>query len=143
MGVRMISKPYRIHKKAQGQSLLEFALILPLLVLVLVGVFDLGRALFALITINNSAREGARYGTLHTDEAVTALQAAAVLEAQNSGIVINNGNVTVTCPDDGAAWPCNRGTAVRVRVNYTFTSLLNMFIPTSINMSRAVEMAVP
>ena len=123
---------------------MEFALILPVLVLVLVGVFDLGRALFYLITINNAAREGARYGTLHTDEAVTALQAAAVAEAQGSGINITAANVTVVCPEDvgGPAWPCDRGNAIRVWVNYTFEPILQIIIP-SINMQRYVEMAVP
>jgi len=139
----MSSKSLHMHKKGQGQSLLEFALILPVLVIVLVGVFDLGRALFALITITNAAREGARYGSLHTDETVDMVQAAAVLEGQGSGITVTASNVSVSCPDDGAAWPCNRGTAVRVTVNYAYESLLNVIIPANINMSRSVEMAVP
>jgi hypothetical protein len=133
----------QLHEKSQGQSMLEFALVLPLLLLVLVGVFDLGRALFVVITINNSAREGARYGTLHFDETVdTNLKLAAVNEAVNSGIIVNPEDVTITCPDDGVAWPCNRGTAIRVTVEHEFTPLLGVIIPT-IHVSRSVEMAVP
>jgi len=141
----MSSKSLHMHKKGQGQSLLEFALILPVLVIVLVGVFDLGRALFALITITNAAREGARYGTLHFDELVdTNIKQAAVDEATGSGITITLSNVYVTCPDTlGDTWPCSRGTAVRVTVNHTFESLLKVVIPADINMSRSVEMAVP
>jgi Flp pilus assembly protein TadG len=138
----MNSKAFYLHKKGQGQSLVEFALILPVLVLVLVGVFDLGRALFALITITNAAREGARYGTLHTDETADMVKAAALQEIQGSGINITAANLTVDCPDDGAAWPCNRGTAVRVGVSYTFDPILGVIIP-SITMQRYVEMAVP
>jgi hypothetical protein len=133
----MISKSHILHKNGQGQSLLEFALILPILILVLVGVFDLGRALFALITINNAAREGARYGTVDTN-----LKLTAVNEAVNSGILIELGDVTVDCPDDGVAWPCNRGTAVRVTVVHSYVPLLGIIIPT-IDISRSVEMAVP
>ncbi len=44
----------------QGQSLLEFALILPLLLLFVLGLFDLGYAVFLDNTISNAAREGAR-----------------------------------------------------------------------------------
>lgn len=51
----------------RGQSLVEFALILPLLVLILMGVFDFGRAFFAYNAISNGAREGARYGIIHPD----------------------------------------------------------------------------
>ncbi len=49
----------------RGQSLVEFALILPLLVLILMGVFDFGRAFFAYNAISGGAREGARYGVIH------------------------------------------------------------------------------
>lgn len=140
----MGSELFAIDKSRRGQSLLEFALILPVLVIVLVGIFDLGRAFFALITINNAAREGARYGTLNFDELdTTGILAATVLEAQGSGINIASSDVSIACPDDGAAWPCNRGTAVRVTVNYTFTPLLGMIIPATINMQRFAEMAIP
>jgi Flp pilus assembly protein TadG len=131
------------RKSNKGQSLVEFALILPLLILILIGVFDLGRALFALITINNAAREGARYGTLHTDETVDMIQAAAVAEAQGQGVDVNLGDVSVTCPDDGATWPCNRGTAVRVTVDYAFDPIIGVILPATINIQRFNEMAVP
>ena len=45
-----------------GQSLAEFAITLPVLLLLLLGVLDLGRLFFAYIAVNNAAREGARYG---------------------------------------------------------------------------------
>jgi len=38
---------------------------MPLLVLILMGVFDFGRAFFAYNAISNGAREGARYGVIH------------------------------------------------------------------------------
>lgn len=123
--------------------MVEFALILPLLIIIIVGVFDLGRAFFAYITITNAAREGARYGTLHTDELVGQVQSAAVTEATSSGINITSGNVVVTCPDTATAWPCGSGESVKVTVSYTFNSWLNMIIPASVTMQRSVEMAVP
>ena len=44
----------------RGQALVEFALVLPIFVLLLVAIFDLGRAVFAYNTLTNAAREGAR-----------------------------------------------------------------------------------
>lgn len=44
----------------KGQALVEFALVIPLFLLLLVGLFDLGRAVFAYNTLTNAAREGAR-----------------------------------------------------------------------------------
>jgi len=51
----------RGHADARrGQALLEFALVLPIFILLLVAIFDLGRAAFAYNTLTNAAREGAR-----------------------------------------------------------------------------------
>lgn len=47
-----------------GQSLLEFALVLPLLLLVIFGILDLGFAVYANNTVALSAREGARRGVI-------------------------------------------------------------------------------
>ena len=58
------------NKKQSGQSLLEFAIILPLLLLLVMGVFDLGRGIYYFSAIHNAAREGARYGAVnHCDVA--------------------------------------------------------------------------
>lgn len=45
-----------------GQTLIEFALIFPLLMFLLVGLFDLGRAVFYYSSLSNAVREAARTG---------------------------------------------------------------------------------
>jgi Flp pilus assembly protein TadG len=47
-------------REDRGQTLVEFALILPIFVLLLVGIFDFGRAIYAYNTISNAAREAVR-----------------------------------------------------------------------------------
>jgi len=47
-----------------GQGLVEFALILPFLLLVVLGTFDMGRAVYTKTVISNAAREGARVGII-------------------------------------------------------------------------------
>lgn len=47
---------------AKGSSLVEFAVCLPLLVVLVVGIFDFGGAFNQKQILNNSAREGARFG---------------------------------------------------------------------------------
>lgn len=44
----------------RGQALVEFALVIPVFLLLLIALFDLGRAVFAYNTLTNAAREGAR-----------------------------------------------------------------------------------
>jgi Flp pilus assembly protein TadG len=48
--------------------MVEFALISPLLFLILLGVVDFGRAFYYWTTVANAAREGARYGTTHPNQ---------------------------------------------------------------------------
>jgi Flp pilus assembly protein TadG len=51
--------------RRKGQALVEFALLLPIFVLILFGVFDLGRAVFAYNTVANAARQGARVAAVN------------------------------------------------------------------------------
>jgi Flp pilus assembly protein TadG len=48
----------------RGQSLVEFALIFPILMFALLMLFDFGRVVFALNSITNNARDGARLGSV-------------------------------------------------------------------------------
>ena len=52
------------NSKPKGQSLAEFALILPMLLLVVMGIFDFGRGIYYYSAVHNAAREGARYGAI-------------------------------------------------------------------------------
>ena len=51
--------------RSGGQALVEFALVFPVLVFVLFGIFDVGRAVYAYNTIANAAREGARIAAVN------------------------------------------------------------------------------
>ncbi|MFC4023928.1 TadE/TadG family type IV pilus assembly protein [Oceanobacillus longus] len=58
-------------KKQDGQSLVEFALILPLLLMLLVGIFDFGRILYTHLQLEMVAQESVRIGGLgQGDEAI-------------------------------------------------------------------------
>ena len=54
-------------KKASGQSLVEFALLLPLLMVLVMGLFEIGRAVFYYSALNNAAREGTRVAIVQPD----------------------------------------------------------------------------
>ena len=49
-----------MKRSERGSNLVEFALVLPLLVLILAGMADIGRAFNSYMVITNAAREGAR-----------------------------------------------------------------------------------
>lgn len=54
----------------RGQSLAEFALILPLLLILLMGILDLGRAVAAYNSVSNAARSAARVAIVDQNEDV-------------------------------------------------------------------------
>jgi hypothetical protein len=54
----------------RGQTLVEFALVFPIAILLLMAVFDVGRAVFAYNGLTNAAREGARLAIVNQDESL-------------------------------------------------------------------------
>lgn len=68
----------------RGQTLAEFAMILPVFLLVLVGLFDAGRLVFAYHTVSNAAREGGRQAIV--DQTLTHVQARAAQHAVALGV---------------------------------------------------------
>ncbi|HEU5197984.1 MAG TPA: TadE/TadG family type IV pilus assembly protein [Ktedonobacterales bacterium] len=53
-------KNKKIRRRWRGQGLVELALVLPLLLVILLGIIDLGRVFFAYAAISNAAYEAAR-----------------------------------------------------------------------------------
>lgn len=110
----------RRRNAEQGQSLLEFALMLPFLILLAVGVVELGRAVYYTVAINNAATAGVEYGaqTEITASDLTGMTKSAVCDANGgspttgcrSGILTTS-NVTVwngcTCDNNDAGISCN------------------------------------
>jgi Flp pilus assembly protein TadG len=50
--------------KGQGQSLVEIALVLPIVLILFLGLAEVGFFLYSHVQVANAAREGARYGSL-------------------------------------------------------------------------------
>ena len=61
-----MSRP-RARRGEAGQSLLEFALVLPVFLVMLFGILDIGRVVWAYDAMANAAREAARYASVHGD----------------------------------------------------------------------------
>ena len=136
-----------------GQSMVEFALILPLFVLFLVGVFELGRAFFSFIAITNAAREGTRVVTFWPGK-TTILNVITAVEkeigtspmvdvSKIDSIVIECGNLPVTVTTDAALKACPSDQPVRVTVTYEFDTILSFFFPQPLMLVRSAEMMVP
>lgn len=75
--MKMVSK---FGKNQNGQSAVEFALILPILILLILGMIEYGWLLNAKITLTSAAREGARAAAV----AVVDKEAKALIAINNS-----------------------------------------------------------
>jgi hypothetical protein len=58
--MRMPGMAFRRHANQEGQGLVEFAMVLPVFMLAVVGLFDVGRLVYVNSTLSQAAREGAR-----------------------------------------------------------------------------------
>jgi hypothetical protein len=56
------------RRRSRGQALAEFALVFPVVVLLLLAIFDMGRAVFIYNGLTNAAREGVRLAIVNQDK---------------------------------------------------------------------------
>jgi hypothetical protein len=58
------------HDKPRGQAMVEFALVFPIFILLMVGMFDLGRVIWVNDTLATASREAARFAIVHGGKAL-------------------------------------------------------------------------
>jgi Flp pilus assembly protein TadG len=99
------------HPAPRGQALVEFALVLLLLMLVVMGIIQFGLMLNANVTLTNAAREGGRAGSIYIYRADISKDAndqnrcTAVLSAATQAF----GLLTASSPNFAASNPCPAG----------------------------------
>jgi Flp pilus assembly protein TadG len=64
MMVNRMRSPSKGGSHQRGQALVEFALVVPILLILVLGIVDFGSALRSWMAVTNSAREGARAGAV-------------------------------------------------------------------------------
>lgn len=141
--------PYMKRTSQSGQSLVETALILPVLLLLLLGVWDFGRAIYGYITISNAARDGARVAIV--DQRLGAsgqpLAAEAAANQATSLGLSPDSDVDVTYLEDPggpACTPVAVGCIARVDVRYSYRAITPIIssIVGSLNLSSRTELPV-
>ncbi len=98
----------RRGKGQQSQALIEFALISPVLLLLVFGIIDIGRAVFYYDTLNHAAREGARTAIRASTRLPTNADVLAVVLQQLIGVPATEpcpqGPVSSATPPTNSAW---------------------------------------
>ena len=102
------------QRDEKGQALVEFALLVPIFLMLLFAIVDFGMGFHSWITVTNSAREGARLG------AVSASTEKIIERVEDTATLINedtNMEVFVTNAADAGGQP---GQSVVVQVDYDY-----------------------
>lgn len=136
--------------KRRGQSMVELALVLPILLLIVLGLIEFGRAFFIYTVVSNAAREGARFGIIEPANA-EGIQSAA--ESRLILVAPEAVSITVSYDDgDGAGEYFDPllispgQSRVRVNVSYEFSMITpiirGIFPPTEIRFLSARTVSV-
>ncbi|MEO2073799.1 MAG: TadE family protein [Bacillus sp. (in: firmicutes)] len=99
-------------KSEKGQSLVEFALVLPLLVLLLFGIIDFARVFHVYLTMDHAGREAARSASIGND--VSEIKSTAVNDAASIGLTADKVVISGTR---------NSGTDVTITITYPINFL--------------------
>lgn len=103
------------HHQEKGQDLVEYALVLPVLLLLIAAIMWFAMLVFSKFTIANAAREGARTGIVYyetEEERITAMTSAVLDRALALGLTTDN--LDITYPGDRM---------LRVEVHYDYQLL--------------------
>ena len=93
-------------KNEDGQAMVEFALILPIFLLILCGILDFGWLFYNQLSLNNACREGARYAVVNTADGADTQAIINHIENTTTTVFANDGvdlTVTYSSPSDPTA----------------------------------------
>ena len=125
----------RLISSKCGQSAVEFALILPVLLMTVFGILDLGRAVYSQMVMSNAVREGCRVAVVQSNSNATVIQA---VRTKAAGVALQAGNITISGPR-------TPGTTVTVAASFTYlpvTPLISNIVGNSILLQARSSMVV-
>ena len=107
-------------RQERGQTAVEFALVIPVMLLFLLGIFQIGVTFFNNESLQTSARDGARAGAIHTGATVAQIQAYVDAAVRDNAVGLDTSTtklvVSSFCSPDPTQ--CNQGDTIDVTVTY-------------------------
>jgi Flp pilus assembly protein TadG len=121
--------------RRRGSTLVEFALLVPVLLVILMGIMEFGWLITRTYAVGNATREGARYGALaktSTETKTKVINSAYPVTVTDSQITLEYYNTSTSA---WTAWPADSGgknavpvdSQLRVKVTVPHTPLTRFF----------------
>lgn len=114
----------------KGQSLVEFALVLPILIVLILGMIEFGWILNGKITLTSAAREGARFRAVSKNATDTEVTGVVKRTTINSSLNDPSVHTTVDIEEDDV----NKISYVKVTVTGSIDPIVGLFFNGSVNM---------
>jgi competence protein ComGC len=129
----------KLFKRQKGQTLVELALVLPIIILILFGILEFGRIFHSYIVITNAAREGVRLGAVGKpdEEIISRIRETAPLYEVDTRL-----QVTRLEPDESAR---TSGLPMTVEITYDVelvTPLFSSVLPNPVTLKSKAVMRV-
>lgn len=132
-----------MHRRRRGVATLEFALVLPVLLYLVLGIIEFGWMIKSQLTLSNAAREGVRYAAL--GNTTTAVRTRVKSMANTLPTALTDDQIVLDQTADRtstsptySAWPADTsaspskngvtvGSLLRVNINYPYKPLTGFF----------------
>ena len=131
-----------MKRSERGSNLVEFALVAPVLIVILFGIADVGRAFYDYISMTNAVREGARYA------ARDPLETAAVIQTKMQDEIDSfDASLSCTLPPEVTTETdvdaSGKGRAKRVTLTCTFNTITPLVGPITMSATAAMKVEGP
>jgi Flp pilus assembly protein TadG len=112
-----------VRQRGRGQALVEFAVVLPIIILLLLGLFDAGRGVLFFTELTNASRAGARIAIINQSNDATCSGADRTFKCAAADLTTGMGIPATSIPDvsitgTDCALPGN--CTAKVTVDYRF-----------------------
>lgn len=108
-------------RNEKGAAAVEMALLLPVLILLLFGIMEFGRAFNTQVTLTNAARESVRVMSIAEDAPDARLAAITAAGTLNPGLT--SSSIVINIPGSTSTDPCPADSAATVTITYSLNSL--------------------
>ena len=132
-----MKKKLKLKRSTEGQSLVEFALVLPILIALILGMIEFGWILNGKITLTSAAREGARAAIVC--ESIGDAQTKAEAAVANSVGASSLSDVDTKVPTFNIGTE-NRNAIVTVTAN--IKPIIGLFVGSEVNLTAKAEMRI-
>lgn len=139
------SSPVRRRRRSSGTELVEFAVVLPALVLLMLVIGEVSGAVGAYQIIDNAAREGARLAVVPGESGATSdIQNRVIAYASANGITLTTSDISINQAEivspTGAACSATNPCITASKVSVTYSYPVNVLLGSTFNLGASVEM---